>query len=46
MRKLQELKLMNIQKAYYNMGKFVQDLIKEVLVDKCFTDGMGSYFYV
>ena len=28
------------------MGKFVQDLIKEVLVDKCFTDGMGSYFYV
>lgn len=28
------------------MGKFVQDLIKEVLVDKCFTDGMGNYFYV
>ena len=28
------------------MEKLVKDLIKEALVDKCLTDGMGNYFYV
>ena len=46
MRKLQELRLMNIQKVYCNMGKTVKSLVGEVLVDKCFTNGTGSYFYV
>lgn len=28
------------------MGKTVKSLVGEVLVDKCFTNGTGSYFYV
>lgn len=28
------------------MKKTVKSLVGEVLVDKCFTDGTGSYFYV
>lgn len=28
------------------MKKTVKNLVGEVLIDKCFTDGTGSYFYV